>query len=105
MDFGTNAIEKAARYVALIPFKNDTETFRDLPDIYCTSQEFVDLRAGDFEEHAILLCCFFMYIDEKIHKRTDVKNYVVMGKGLPEGSTQYVMRRMIKSNIVELWNP
>jgi len=30
-----NAIQKVARYVSLIPFKNDTEHFRDLPDIYC----------------------------------------------------------------------
>ena len=46
-----------------------------------------------------------MYIDEKIHKREDIKNYVVMGRGLPEGKTQYVMRRIIKTNLVELWNP
>ena len=35
LDFGENAIEKVARYVSLVPFKNDTEHFRDLPDIYC----------------------------------------------------------------------
>ena len=35
MNYGENAIEKVARYVSLIPFKNDTEHFRDLPDIYC----------------------------------------------------------------------
>lgn len=63
------------------------------------------MRAGDFEEHALLLCSFFKYIDEKINKREDIKNYVVMGKGLPEGKTQYVMRRFTKSNFVELWNP
>ncbi|CAK70738.1 unnamed protein product (macronuclear) [Paramecium tetraurelia] len=105
IDFTANSIEKAARYVSLIPFRNDTEVFRDLPDIYCNSQEFIDLRAGDFEEHALLLCNFFMYIDEKILKRDDIKNYVVMGRGLPEGKTQYVMRRFTKSNFVELWNP
>jgi coiled-coil and C2 domain-containing protein 2A len=37
IDFTANAIEKAARYVSLIPFRNDTEIFRDLPDIYCNS--------------------------------------------------------------------
>jgi len=36
MDFTGNAIEKAARFVSLIPFKNDTEAFNDLPDIYCS---------------------------------------------------------------------
>lgn len=87
MDFTANPIEKAARFVSLIPFKNDTEAFNDLPDIYCSAQEFVDLRSGDFEEHAILLCCFFMYIDQQVYKREDIKNYVVMGRGLPEGKT------------------
>lgn len=101
----SNAIEKAARFVSLIPFKNDTEHFQDLPDIYCDAQEFIDLRAGDFEEHAILLCCYFMHIDKNIYKRDDIKSYVVMGKGLPEGNTQYVMRRLIGSNFVEIWNP
>jgi hypothetical protein len=46
-----------------------------------------------------------MYIDKKILKRNDVKSYVVMGKGLPEGNTQYVLRRQVGFNIVELWNP
>lgn len=34
-----------------------------MPDLYCDSQEFIDLGAGDYEEHAILLCNFFNFID------------------------------------------
>lgn len=41
-----NVYTKVARFVSLIPFKNDSQFFNDLPDIWCTSQEFLDLRAG-----------------------------------------------------------
>ena len=89
--------------MSLIPFKNDSEHFEDMPDIYCTAQEFLDLRAGDFEEHAILLCGYFNYIDASFFKDKLFKNYLVFGRGLPEGKTIYVMRRDNQS--VELWNP
>lgn len=32
-----HAIEKVARFVSLIPFKSDTELFKDIPDIHCDS--------------------------------------------------------------------
>lgn len=58
------AIEKVARYVSLIPFIEDNKVYQDMPDLFCTSQEFLDLGAGDYEEHAILLCNYFNYIDK-----------------------------------------
>ena len=54
---------KAARFVSLIPWKNDLADFANLPDIWMTSQQFLDMRGGDDEEHAILLANFFNYID------------------------------------------
>ena len=36
-----------------------------MPDMTCLSQEFLDLGMGDSEEHAILLCNFFNYIDRR----------------------------------------
>lgn len=73
--------ERCARFVSLIPFKNDSEHFRDLPDIFCNSQQFLDLKGGDFEEHSILLCNYFNYLDE-VNKKSDIiKNYLVFGKG------------------------
>ena len=61
----SKAIEKAARYVSLIPFVEDAVLFKDMPNLTCTSQEFLDLGMGDDEEHAILLCNFFNYIDQR----------------------------------------
>ena len=58
------AIERAARFVSLIPFVDDTQLFKDMPDLTCTSQEFLDLGAGDSEEHAMLLCNYFNFIDQ-----------------------------------------
>jgi coiled-coil and C2 domain-containing protein 2A len=59
----TKAVERAARFVSLIPFVDDTQLFKDMPDLTCTSQEFLDLGAGDSEEHAMLLCNYFNFID------------------------------------------
>ena len=98
------AIEKAARYVSLIPFIEDNAAFQDMPDLYCNSQEFLDLGAGDFEEHAILLCNYFNYIDQQQGK-INYKSYLTLGTGFPEGRTAYVIRRNIENNHIELWNP
>lgn len=75
-----------------------------MPDLFCNSQEFLDLGAGDFEEHAILLCNYFNYID--MHQgRPNFKSYLLLGTGFPEGRTAYVMRQNQTNNHVELWNP
>ena len=75
------AIEKAVRFVSLVPFIEDMQMFDDLPDIWCTSQEFLDLGGGDYEEHAILLCNYFNYIDQK-QGRNDIESGIVIGKGI-----------------------
>ncbi len=96
--------------MSLIPFIDDNRLFQGMPDFYCTSQQFLDLGSGDYEEHAVLLCNYFNYIDGQQSKNVDVKNdgqirsYLVMGKGIPEGLTTYVMRKHTKNSMVELWN-
>eukprot|EP00742_Colponemidia_sp_Colp-10_P008183 GILJ01008844.1.p1 GENE.GILJ01008844.1~~GILJ01008844.1.p1 ORF type:complete len:1598 (-),score=270.09 GILJ01008844.1:58-4851(-) len=96
-----HALEKAVRFVSLIPFVEDWQAFADLGDLWCTSQEFLDLRAGDFEEHAILLCNYFLWLDGLDSK---YKSYVVLGTGVPEGNTCYVLRKHIDTGDAELWN-
>ena len=96
--------QKCARYVALIPVKNESSFFRDMPDIFMSSQEFLDMRAGDYEEHAILLCNYFLFIDKK-HNLDHVETMVIMGRGVPEGKTYYVLRRDTKADSNEIWNP
>jgi coiled-coil and C2 domain-containing protein 2A len=50
------------------------------------------LGGGDYEEHAIMLCNYFNYIDSVVEV-TGCKSYLVYGMGMPEGFTVYVMRK------------
>lgn len=99
-----DAYQKLARFVSLIPYKEDSQAFKDLPDIYSTSQEFLDLRAGDQEEHAILQCNWFNWVDDKLLK-TNMHSFLIFGDGVPEGNTVWVGRKNIIDQTVEVWNP
>ena len=72
--------QKCARFVSLIPFKIDSQFFKGVPDIFSNAQEFLDLLAGDHEEHAVLLANYFNYIDEKLGK-TDYSSSLIYGSG------------------------
>jgi coiled-coil and C2 domain-containing protein 2A len=81
--------------------------FQNLPDTYTTCQEFLDLGAGDYEEHAILLANYFQYIDDLYHPNK-FQNYLVFGEAIPEGMTVYVLRKLKddkQGTSVELWQP
>lgn len=96
-----DSIAKVARYVSLIPHIEDNQAFKDLPDIWSTCQEFLDLSFGDYEEHAILLCNYFKWIDKD---KPNIKNYIIIGTGVPEGKSVYVLRRDTTKGDLELWN-
>jgi coiled-coil and C2 domain-containing protein 2A len=87
-----------------------------MPNICCSSQEFLDLGMGDDEEHAILLCNYFNYIDQKLGRQhsdpADIRaakfnyvSYLVYGEEAPRGTTWYVGRRDTILGYIELWNP
>ena len=98
------AIERVARFVSMIPYIEDLRMFQDLPDLWTTTQEFFDLGGGDYEEHAIVLANYFMYIDEKQNK--NYKSYIVCGHGMPNGHMVYVMRKQSDAEgSFELWDP
>ncbi len=40
------AIERAARFVSLIPFLDDSHGFDGMPDCWCTDEEFLTLNFG-----------------------------------------------------------
>ena len=84
LDLEDDLYQKCARFVSLIPLKGESEYFKDMPDIFMTCQQFLDMRAGDFEEHAILLCNYFLYIDHVLKKNTQVESMVIMGRGVPK---------------------
>lgn len=60
------AIEKVSRFVSLVPFLTDAQMFEGRAmDLWCTSKTFLDISCGDYEEHAILLCNYFNFIDKR----------------------------------------
>ncbi|ERE90701.1 coiled-coil and C2 domain-containing protein 2A isoform 1 [Cricetulus griseus] len=87
--------ELVARYVSLIPFLPDTVSFAGICDLWSTSDQFLDLLAGDEEEHAVLLCNYFLSLGKKA--------WLMMGNAIPEGPTAYVLTW--EKNYYLIWNP
>ncbi|XP_073198577.1 coiled-coil and C2 domain-containing protein 2A isoform X5 [Lepidochelys kempii] len=89
------AAELVARYVALIPFLPDSVSFAGICDLWSTSDQFLDLLAGDEEEHAVLLCNYFLAMGKKA--------WLIIGNAIPEGPTAYVLTW--EQNQYVIWNP
>ncbi|XP_038630044.1 coiled-coil and C2 domain-containing protein 2A-like isoform X2 [Scyliorhinus canicula] len=53
-----------ARFVSLIPYLPESLGFSDSCSIWLTSQQFLNLILGGKEDHAILLCNYFLYMKE-----------------------------------------
>nr|XP_054365055.1 coiled-coil and C2 domain-containing protein 2A [Mirounga angustirostris] len=87
--------ELVARYVSLIPFLPDTVSFAGICDMWSTSDQFLDLLAGDEEEHAVLLCNYFLSLGKKA--------WLMMGSAIPEGPTAYVLTQEQSHYLI--WNP
>ncbi|XP_078257188.1 coiled-coil and C2 domain-containing protein 2A isoform X3 [Rhinoraja longicauda] len=87
-------MELMARYVSLIPFLPDSVTFAGICDLWCTSDQFLNLLAGDEEEHAVLLCNYFLALGKKA--------WLVIGTAIPEGPTAYVLS--YDHNQFVIWN-
>ncbi|KAJ3413142.1 Coiled-coil and C2 domain-containing protein 2A [Chytridiales sp. JEL 0842] len=71
------------RYVSTIPFLPDRTAFAADVSLWATSDQMLELGAGDSAEHAILLCNYLLEIGMEAH--------VVIGRGIPEGRTSYVL--------------
>jgi len=82
------------RFVSLIPYIADSVHFPDLCDIWTSSGQFLQMLAGDEEEHAVLLCNYFLWLG--------INAYLVLGNGIPEGSTAYVYTMV--GSTQTLWN-
>lgn len=83
-------LQKLVRFVKLLPFLDDWHLFDGEKDIWSTSQEFLGINAGDHEEHAVLLCNYFRWLDRN---DPNLHNYLVVGHAVPEGNGVYVLRQ------------
>ncbi|XP_061849387.1 coiled-coil and C2 domain-containing protein 2A isoform X2 [Colius striatus] len=86
--------ELVARYVALIPFLPDSVSFAGICDLWSTSDQFLYLLAGDEEEHAVLLCNYFLGMGKKA--------WLIIGNAIPEGPTAYVLT--LEQSQYVIWN-
>ncbi|KAL1433694.1 hypothetical protein MTO96_012231 [Rhipicephalus appendiculatus] len=89
----------AARFVSLIPTLSDSVLFPGLCDIWSTCDQFLRVLTGDEEEHALLLCNYFLHLGTEA--------YLLLGSGIPEGQTAYVLTRNAarsRDGDVRIWN-
>ncbi|XP_032739528.1 protein CC2D2B isoform X1 [Lontra canadensis] len=84
-----------ARFVSLIPIVPDILDENDGFDIWMTSERCISLAIGNKEEHAILLCNFFLYFGKKA--------LVLLGTSMLEGQVAYVLTQ--ETDEFLLWNP
>uniref|UniRef100_A0A1A8EWC9 Coiled-coil and C2 domain containing 2A n=2 Tax=Nothobranchius korthausae TaxID=1143690 RepID=A0A1A8EWC9_9TELE len=84
-----------ARYVSLIPSLPDELSFYGPCDLWSTCDQFLTLLAGDEEEHAVLLCNYFLFLGKKA--------WLIIGTAIPEGPTAYVLTHEPSGFFI--WNP
>ncbi|XP_074089363.1 protein CC2D2B isoform X2 [Macrotis lagotis] len=91
----STSLEIIARFVSLIPCLPDTLNENDSFDIWMSPESCINLTIGNKEEHAILLCNYFLYFGKKA--------WVLLGTSTLEGQVAYVLTR--EKDEYLLWNP
>ncbi|XP_072246111.1 coiled-coil and C2 domain-containing protein 2A [Leuresthes tenuis] len=84
-----------ARFVSLIPSLPDQVLFSRACGLWSTCDQFLTLLAGDEEEHAVLLCNYFLSLGKKA--------WLIIGTAIPEGPTAYVLTHEQSRYLI--WNP
>ncbi|KAM9761680.1 coiled-coil and C2 domain-containing protein 2A isoform 3-T3 [Menidia menidia] len=96
--FPNNPLEATtlvARFVSLIPSLPDQVLFSRACGLWSTCDQFLTLLAGDEEEHAVLLCNYFLSLGKKA--------WLIIGTAIPEGPTSYVLT--LEQSRYLIWNP
>ncbi|XP_044791198.1 protein CC2D2B isoform X9 [Bubalus bubalis] len=88
-------LDLVAHFVSLIPIMPEALDENDGFDIWMTSERCISLAIGNKEEHAILLCNFFLYFGKKA--------LVLLGTSVLEGHVAYVLTQETDEYL--LWNP
>jgi coiled-coil and C2 domain-containing protein 2A len=85
----SSQMKQLARFVSMIPNTPDAASFVGNCDLWTTSDQFFNMLSGDEEEHAILLCNYFLSMSGS----DAVDAFVLLGTAVPEGPTAYVLTR------------
>ncbi|KAK7919322.1 hypothetical protein WMY93_010606 [Mugilogobius chulae] len=91
----TEPMSMVARFVSLIPSLPDRVSFSGNCDLWTTCDQFLTFLAGDEEEHAVLLCNYFLFMGAKA--------WLIIGTAIPEGPTAYVLTYDQSRYLI--WNP
>ena len=86
----------ALRYVSLIPFLSDRVALPGFTGIWSLHNEFLEIGAGDWEEHAMLLCALLL--------GHGLDAYVLLGNAVPDGRVAWVLT-YTSGGQVRIWNP
>ncbi|KAM4629790.1 coiled-coil and C2 domain-containing protein 2A [Polymixia lowei] len=89
------ATDLVARFVSLVPSLPDSISFSGVCDLWSTCDQFLTLLAGDEEEHAVLLCNYFLSMGKTA--------WLIIGTAIPEGPTAYVLT--YEQSRYLIWNP
>uniref|UniRef100_A0A8D2J3D9 Coiled-coil and C2 domain containing 2B n=1 Tax=Varanus komodoensis TaxID=61221 RepID=A0A8D2J3D9_VARKO len=84
-----------SRFVSLIPCISDSVDESDDVDIWITSEDCLKLGVANKEEHAVLLCNYFLYVGKKA--------WILLGTSVLEGKVAYVATQ--ENGEYFLWNP
>ena len=82
-----SSMYRCAHFVSLIPFLNNWEAFKVKKYVHtvCSlSQMFLDILAGDWPEHAILLANYFTFLSNQGPVSCKVDVYLVIGSSITE---------------------
>ena len=80
--------------MSLIPRKYNCHLLQNTEEFHLTADELLKLKMGD--DHGILLCNYFNYIDSMLNSRFE--SYLILGKAFPYGKTIFVLRRNKETN-------
>ncbi|XP_065917029.1 coiled-coil and C2 domain-containing protein 2A-like isoform X2 [Dysidea avara] len=92
----TNVIDnmkRLSRFVSLIPSLPNGSYFSD---VWISSDQFLEILGGNQKEHAALLCNYFLFHQQEA--------WIVVGRGIPEGDTYYVLTHSHDGSTYWLWN-
>jgi len=99
-----NCRSQLLRIVSVIPHVEDwVASSGQLDNVWCTSHQFLHICAGSTEEHAVLLCNYFLWLKQEGQQVRDA--WVIIGRAHPQGATHWVLTKDLDQDRGILWDP
>lgn len=83
-------IERCARFVSLIPQRANCRLLEGTEEFHMRCDELLAAKMG--EDHGVLLCNYFNFID-RVEGRRDYESLLMVCKAFPYGKCLFVLRR------------